>query len=102
MTTIYLIPCFLEDDILETIPSYVLDAVKKCSVIFAENERTARRYLKALDKTIVIDDFEWFAIHKAEEEQVNNLKTKIKAQNLYKNESLDSSYHHALHVFQHP
>ncbi|MEO8770568.1 MAG: SAM-dependent methyltransferase [Ferruginibacter sp.] len=78
MTNIYLIPCFLADDILETIPSYVLDAVKKCSVIFAENERTARRYLKALDKTIVIDDFEWFAIHKAEEEQVNNLKTKIK------------------------
>ena len=78
MTTIYLIPCFLADDILETIPAYVLDSVKKCRVIFAENERTARRYLKALDKTIVIDDYEWFPIHKVEEEQVNNLKTKIK------------------------
>jgi len=78
MTNIYLIPCFLAEDVLETIPSYVLDALKKCTVIFAENERTARRYLKALDKNIVIDDFEWFTIHKAEEEQVNNLKKKIK------------------------
>lgn len=78
MSTIYLIPCFLAEDILETIPPYVLEAVKKCSVIFAENERTARRYLKALDKNIVIDHFEWFAINKAEEQQVNNLKSKIK------------------------
>jgi 16S rRNA (cytidine1402-2'-O)-methyltransferase len=78
MTNIYLIPCFLAEDVLETIPSYVLDAVKKCSVIFAENERTARRYLKALDKNIVIDDFEWFTIHKAEEEQIDNFKQKIK------------------------
>src|ERR1700712_4732765 len=77
MTSIYLIPCFLAEDVLETIPAYILDAIKKCQVIFAENERTARRYLKALDRNIIIDDFEWFTIHKAEEEQVNNLKTKI-------------------------
>jgi len=78
MTNIFLIPCFLAEDILEPIPAYVLGAIKKCTVIFAENERTARRYLKALDKNIVIDDYEWFTIHKAEEEQVNNFKTKIK------------------------
>lgn len=78
MTNIYLIPCFLAEDVLETIPGYVLDAIKKCTVIFAENERTARRYLKALDKQIVIDDFEWFTIHKAESEEVNNFKKKIK------------------------
>ena len=78
MSTIYLIPCVLAEDVLETIPSYVLDAVKKCKVIFAENERTARRFLKSLDKNIVIDDFEWFAIHKAEAEQLDNFKSKIK------------------------
>ncbi|MBC7535466.1 MAG: SAM-dependent methyltransferase [Ferruginibacter sp.] len=78
MSTIYLIPCFLAEDVLETIPVYVLDAIKKCTVIFAENERTARRYLKAMDKNIVIDEYEWFTIHKAEAEQVNNLKIKIK------------------------
>ena len=78
MTTVYLIPCMLADDVLETIPAYVLYAIKKCSVIFAENERTARRFLKGLDKNIVIDGYEWFTIHKAEEEQLNNFKSKIK------------------------
>ena len=78
MTTVYLIPCMLAEDVLETIPAYVLDAIKKCQVIFAENERTARRFLKGLDKNIVIDNYEWFAIHKAEEEQLINFKLKVK------------------------
>ena len=78
MSTVYLIPCVLAEDAGETIPAYVIDAVKKCGVIFAENERTARRFLKSMDKTIVIDDYEWFAIHKAEEEQLQYFKQKIK------------------------
>lgn len=77
MVTVYLIPCVLAEDAAETIPSYVMDAVKKCRVIFAENERTARRFLKSMDKTIVIDDYEWFAIHKTEEEQLQHFKQKI-------------------------
>lgn len=80
MTTVYLIPCMLAEDTPETIPPYIMDAVKKCTVIFAENERTARRFLKRMDSSIVIDDFEWFAIHKAEEEQLNNFRSKIKEQ----------------------
>ena len=77
MATIYLIPCILADDAAETIPAYVIEAVKKCQVIFAENERTARRFLKMMDKQIVIDDYEWFAIHKAEEEEIKNFTQKI-------------------------
>ena len=75
---IYLVPSFLSENAVETIPSYVLDAVKNCQVIFAENERTARRFLKSIDKEIVIDDFEWYGIHKAEKEQINIFKQKIK------------------------
>ncbi len=75
---IYLIPSFLSDEVVETIPAYVLAAVKKCQVIFAENERTARRFLKSMSKDIVIDDYEWFAIHKAEQEQLKNFSQKIK------------------------
>jgi 16S rRNA (cytidine1402-2'-O)-methyltransferase len=78
-TTIYLIPCVLADDATETIPTYVLDAVKKCQVIFAENERTARRFLKAMDKAIVIDDYEWHTIGKAEAEQISIFESCIKA-----------------------
>ncbi len=80
ISTIYLIPCTLAEDALQTIPAYVLDAVKQCSVIFAENERTARRFLKSMDKSIVIDEYEWFTIHKAEEEQVQQFKQKISEQ----------------------
>ncbi len=78
MPTIYLIPCVLAEDAAETIPPYVLEAVKKCQVIFAENERTARRFLKMMDKQIIIDNYEWFAIHKAEEEELKNFTQKIK------------------------
>lgn len=74
---IYLIPSFLAEDALETIPLYVLDAIKNCQVIFAENERTARRFLKSMSKEIVIDNFEWYAIHKAEQEQINTFRQKI-------------------------
>jgi 16S rRNA (cytidine1402-2'-O)-methyltransferase len=74
---IYLIPSFLAEDAVETIPGYVMDAVKTCQVIFAENERTARRFLKSMCKEIIIDDFEWYSIHKAEEEQIKNFRAKI-------------------------
>ncbi|MEJ7671933.1 MAG: SAM-dependent methyltransferase [Chitinophagaceae bacterium] len=63
---------------IETIPAYIIDAVKNCKVIFAENERTARRFLKSICKQIVIDDYEWHTIHKAETEQLAIFKQKIK------------------------
>lgn len=74
---IYLIPSFLSENAIDTIPPYVIQSVKKCQVIFAESERTARRFLKAMEKEIVIDDYEWFPIHKAEEEQVKMFVQKI-------------------------
>jgi 16S rRNA (cytidine1402-2'-O)-methyltransferase len=76
-STIYLVPCVLDEAATATIPLYIIDAVKNCSVIFAENERTARRFLKSICKEIVIDDYEWFTIHKAEEELVSTFKQKI-------------------------
>ena len=78
MPDIFLIPCVLAEDASQTIPTYIIDAVKKCNVIFAENERTARRFLKMMDKSIVIDSYEWFTIHKAEEEELRNFTQKIK------------------------
>ncbi len=77
-STVYLVPSILDETATHTIPLYIVDAVKNCSVIFAENERTARRFLKSICKEIVIDNYEWFAIHKAEEEQVNNFRLKLK------------------------
>ncbi len=75
---VYLIPSVLEESATETIPPYIIDAVKKCQVFFAENERTARRFLKSICKEIVIDDYEWFTIHKAENEVLSAFRQKIK------------------------
>jgi 16S rRNA (cytidine1402-2'-O)-methyltransferase len=65
---VYLIPSFIDEENLQTIPPYVTDAVKECHVFFVENERSARRYLKQLWKDMVIDNYEWHTIHKAEAE----------------------------------
>ncbi|MBO9635892.1 MAG: SAM-dependent methyltransferase, partial [Chitinophagaceae bacterium] len=65
---IYLIPSFLHESATQTIPAYVTDAVRNCQCFFVENERSARRFLKQLWKEMVIDDYQWFTIHKAEEE----------------------------------
>jgi 16S rRNA (cytidine1402-2'-O)-methyltransferase len=67
---IYLIPTVLHEDeqALQAIPLYITDAVKKCNVFFVENERTARRFLKKIWKEMVIDNYQWHTIHKAEEE----------------------------------
>lgn len=77
-STIYLIPSLLAEDALQTIPPYVIDAVKKCDVFFVENERTARRYLKLYWKEMVIDDYKWYTIHKAEGQVITALQQKIK------------------------
>lgn len=63
---VYLIPTVLHEEALETIPAYILEAVKDCTVFFVEQEKTARRFLKKMWKEMVIDDYQWFAIHKAE------------------------------------
>jgi 16S rRNA (cytidine1402-2'-O)-methyltransferase len=74
MNKLYLIPCVIDEKSFHTIPAYITDAVKDCHVFFVENERTARRYLKQLwrvylpQEEMVIDNYQWHTIHKAEQE----------------------------------
>ena len=77
-STVYLVPSLLHENGLQTIPAYILDAVKDCQVFFVENERSARRYLKQLWKEMVIDDYEWVVIHKAEETVKQNFVRYLK------------------------
>src|SRR6516162_3428294 len=74
---IYLIPTFIDEESLEVLPDYLTDAVRECQVFFVENERTARRFLKRLWKEMVIDEFEWHTIHKAEEEVRELFRNKL-------------------------
>jgi len=78
MSQIFLIPTALYDGVTETLPSYILDAVKQCTVFFVENERTARRFLKSIWKDMVIDDYTWHTIHKAEEEVLQQFAVHVK------------------------
>lgn len=75
---VFLIPTFLYENAVETIPFYVVEAVKKCNVFFVENERTARRYLKLLWPQMVIDNYEWSTIHKAEAEVLQSFTKLLK------------------------
>lgn len=79
--TVYLIPTYLDEQALNPLPAYILDAVKQCQVFFVENERTARRYLKMLWKEMIIDDYEWYPIDKkaAESELKATFRQKLKA-----------------------
>ncbi len=75
---VYLIPSFLDEDGLNALPLYLLDAVKECQVFFVENERSARRYLKMLWKEMIIDNYEWFPIHKTEEKMKDEFRQQVK------------------------
>ncbi|GAO41622.1 SAM-dependent methyltransferase [Flavihumibacter petaseus] len=75
---VLLIPCYLDEEHLETIPAYVLEAVQSCQVFFVENERTARRYLKRLWKEMVIDNYSWFPIQKLEAATTEQFRQQLK------------------------
>ena len=74
---VYLIPTVLAEGEVGCLPAYLLDAVRQCKVLFVENERTARRFLKLLDKQIVIDDFQWHAIGELKNEILVNFRNAI-------------------------
>ena len=63
---VYLIPCPLAENALHTIPTYTIEAIKKCDAFFVEVEKTTRRFFKSIYKEINIDAHEWHAIHNAE------------------------------------
>lgn len=78
MALVYLIPSPLEEDALSALPTYILAAIKDCSVLFVENERTTRRYLKKWDKQIVIEDFEWHVMGKENTHYLTQFQKQLK------------------------
>jgi len=74
---VYLIPSLLHEEGMKSIPSYITDIVKQCTVLFVENERTTRRFLKKLDKEIVIDNYEWFTMTN-DDPNTDSFRKKIK------------------------
>lgn len=83
MAAVYLIPSLLAEDGIDAIHPYSLNTIRDCQVIFAENQRTARRFLKLLWKNyapaeeMVIDKFEWYTIDE-EPQTVSSFRKSIK------------------------
>jgi len=75
---VFLIPSVLHENASHTIPAYIKDAVEECDAFFVENERSARRFLKSIWKEMVIDNYKWTAIHKAEQSVIDNFLQLIK------------------------
>lgn len=75
---VYLIPTVLSEDVLDPIPAYVLKALKACTVLYVENERTSRRYLRKLSRDFIIDDYKWVAVQKAEEPVVAEFENDLR------------------------
>lgn len=78
LSTVYLIPTFLDENGMDALPAYILNAVKSSEVFFVENERSARRFVKKLWNEMKIDAYQWIVIHKSEDsvklEFLNQLK----------------------------
>lgn len=75
---VILIPTVLHEDADNSIPSYVIEQAKLCDAYFVENEKTARRYLKRFWREMVIDNYQWRTIHKAEDAVVTEFISLLK------------------------
>jgi len=78
MSTIYLIPAPLDEDVISPLPEYILSAIRNCQVFFVEHERTTRRYFKRLDASIVIDDYVWHNMAKVDDAVKQTFKQALK------------------------
>lgn len=56
---VYLIPSLLSENGIHALPGSIKNVLEKCQVLFVENERTSRRFLKKISKDFIIDNFEW-------------------------------------------
>jgi 16S rRNA (cytidine1402-2'-O)-methyltransferase len=73
VSTLFLLPCSLGENVTFTIPSYITTTVNTLDVFFVENERSARRYLRAIGYTKSFDEVQLFLLDK------HNKNTFIKA-----------------------
>ncbi len=67
--TVYLVPSLLAEGATASIAPAVVSAIRSSTVVFAENIRTTRRFFKAVDASIIIDNYKWHEIDPDNSEQ---------------------------------
>ena len=64
-TALYLIPCTLGDTSIEKVlPSYNHDIIMRIRYFIVEDVRSARRFLKKVDREINIDELTFYELNK--------------------------------------
>lgn len=76
---VYLLPTVLSPEALFTIPAYITERARQITVFFVENERTARRFLKALDRNINIDNLQLHLMHENHAPDLNIVRKTLQA-----------------------
>lgn len=79
MAKLYLIPIPIADGALQTLSEEIKTVTLTTSHYFVENLRTARRFLKAVHPSIVIDNLSFSEIDKHDGPDINTLRTWLKA-----------------------
>jgi 16S rRNA (cytidine1402-2'-O)-methyltransferase len=78
---LYLIPVPLTENALETIPEHVKTLSCSLKYFFVENVRTARRYLKSIDKSVDIDAIQFQEINSQTPPDLNVFRKWLKEGN---------------------
>ncbi|RQO30082.1 SAM-dependent methyltransferase [Taibaiella sp. KBW10] len=76
---LHLIPVPLAEETTHTIPEQVQQQACQLKYYFVENIRTARRFLKAFDKTVVIDEITFSEVNNQQSANINQLKQWLQA-----------------------
>lgn len=76
---LYMIPVSLSENGLATIPENVKQISVSLKYYFVENVRTARRYLKSIDKAVDIDSIQFSEVNSQTKPDVELLKKWLKA-----------------------
>lgn len=76
---LYLLPVPLAENALHTIPEQVQVLSTRLQYFFVENIRTARRYLKSIDKSVDIDAIHFSEINNQVKPDLDLLRTWLKA-----------------------
>ena len=72
--SLHLIPNILAEDAIESIPSYLIEVVSKLNIFYVEEIKSARRFLKKLNRDIVIDDLTFYMLNEHENESLAEAK----------------------------
>lgn len=72
--SLHLIPNILAEESHQAIPSYLIEIVSKLKIFYVEEIKSARRFLKKMNREIIIDDLTFYMLNEHETESLADAK----------------------------